>query len=1055
MAPRIFLFLASLLSLGAGAQPTLGPTFNRELEFPNHFLPKNFASLSPSEQATALKESRELLEQAMASIGKRLMVPVAIPGAPKGELQNVRYFDYITEAAKKIDPTARVMPSGGVVRSLLGYLYEEMHNFAELNPDSDPLENLRRIAGETRDIEAIEVRGVGGDFDVLIKSRSEHLGDIKNLVTSITNSAEDSLNARDDDVRGAKRMLFTIGDVKDYESQTQRSTAQGGSTIDFLAFDIEHGRFVEPDGHDYIVDDFLRGTYRYLEPQRGQKRESFEKQVIRGVRPLIELPFLDLDAKSAKQFERELRILIAQLKKDGKLDAKALEQVGKAIRNGRRALGNNRVVRAGSEVEKLIRELSDELAARGLERIPEYVDHAPIGLRDPLKKSELNGFPRELLTPIEDFIAKRSTNGILSHGTPTLDNAMAMMRGGIYYSGGRYGQGTFMQGGGGYAGSSDEAAKHFEKGFTLHLEIRNDPRVNAVIDSPKFQKWIKTHNIEAKAKALNMDTHQYLQRYHGIDFIAKESVLILNTGALDLGDPQTRIATVLNSLKGGDLRGLFGFEKLRAYAIALGIKVPPLKDSEWIHAIEESTKKSELNPLLWFTRNKGEDFFRERPSILQAVAKATKDFKVENNHVATLVDIVTIRKLVRDYGGEVEDVSAQSWKDAFDGMLSNRGNYGYSREIRDAPHWIYAFQGIFEKHPEVLEHFLEHLKGESPGNAGALIAITTRSGALLEDKPALLKELMFMAAKSSVSSTARYFPIPDAMANLAEVLRPVFPRKPKALLEFIEIAAENGRGDALLALDECCRDSISSSAHARKLMGDRLADSLIAENFRSATVLPGRIEALLKKDAERLEHYPEAQSRLRKLVRKAEKLPAPEPYDFSDESKVTYLLSLLEGEDVLGPNPSIQSSITQDLWHRFERLSPSERERYLRVLKLLEKHGHFEALAKLASSFFDIDNNPEIIVALMRIPNEKVHEGLAQRFAQLSEQHKQNRKILDKVYRRLLRSGRAGHEALINAARFRKIDFINQKLDKTPLTGIRSFFCDPMLKKIAQKYRPR
>ncbi len=549
--------------------------FDQQREFPNLFLPEEYRGKSRDEiPKKVLETARENLSKALQSVFERLVVPVVPEGSEI--LVQVRYFPYLRE---KLGAGVKIMPSGGVVRSAIGYLYQELYDGMLKIPPTSPEETLAKIISDKGDIAGYKLRGLGSDFDILMETSTGNFSEAKRQVLKVTHSAESAFGARN--IEGDfKRSLFTVGDVKEYSEQTSRSTSQGGSAIDFLAFDLEKGSFREPPAQLDIVNDLICGLFQYLPPESEGKVEDWTKQTVRGIRPLIELPFLRV--KDERQFRIELERLKIALQKGENISDKAFDQFQKMIRNIRNGGGHNRIYRGKpGSLEALILEVNDLVQAKGKRGIPEYADSFRLEVRDPVAKTELRGIPKELLTPIDKFIETRTTNGTVYHGTPSVDNALAIFRQGYFLSGGHNDQGGSAEGTAIYTGVSPNSAKNFPDGVTIEEKIRRDPRIN-ILDLSKVGDHSAIVAIREKALKDGKNFHQALIREHGIDILLGGANLILNAEIFekthDLGmvlkaftsqfvDPEASLETRLKSYE--------VFIKLYPYAQALGLEDIP------------------------------------------------------------------------------------------------------------------------------------------------------------------------------------------------------------------------------------------------------------------------------------------------------------------------------------------------------------------------------------------------------------------------------------------------------------------------------------------------
>jgi len=510
----------------ANARPAI---FNKGEEFPSFFLPQAYRNV-PADKVPAevVAASRVKMEQALASVFKRLTIPIV----PEGEagVRQVRYFEYVQD---KVGGDVHIMPSGGVVRSSIGYLYNEIYDGMNRVPTLSPEEVLERIINEKADLPGFSIRGIGSDFDVLVKGPDAAVEKAIGIITTITNSAETHYGARESS--GMKRALFTVGDVKKYEEQIGLSTRQGGATVDFLAYDLKEGRVVEPVDHDYIVSDLIRGEYRYIAPSGGETIKDTDKQTIRGVRSLVELPFLTV--RDSTRLKSELQALITKLKKGDRLTSKSIEQFDRIIRNARLGGAHNRIYRGEQgSIESLLLQVNDLIRKNGQHRgIPEFVDSQNIAKRNAITKTELNGVPRELLTPVDRFIDSHTDKGVLYHGTPDLDFSMAIMRGGLFISGGRNSQGTAVMGRGGYSSWIHSVSLGYAggQGLVFHLPVKKSEKLN-ILNLQTHGHHPALQAIRKKAEAEGKDFHEVLAREHGIDIIINHHVLLQNLQAVEL-----------------------------------------------------------------------------------------------------------------------------------------------------------------------------------------------------------------------------------------------------------------------------------------------------------------------------------------------------------------------------------------------------------------------------------------------------------------------------------------------------------------------------------------
>jgi hypothetical protein len=566
------LTLAMIAFASNAATIQSSPYFDIKQEFPNYFIPAAFREGPPESVPPAVvDQSRRQLERALSSIFRRLLVPVV---GSDGKLNNVRYFDFLRG---QVDQRVSVMPSGGVVRSAIGYVYARLYNQLQQDEKQDPLKILEEIAKDLKDIPGYEIRGVGSDFDVLVDGPKDLLAEAIQKIQAITNSAINQFESNGQrTTHVAQRAVFTIGDVKVYGDQITLSTNQGGSTVDFLAFDLTKGVLVEPKNHRYIVDDLIKGTYRYIAPS--EPLRDADKQTLRGLRPLLELPFLRVLDET--RLREELETIKGKIETSGRISEKALLQIEKTIRNARYSGAHNRIFRAApNTLDSLILDINDRLVKRGLPAIPEFADHFNIGLRDPNLKLELNGIDPSLLTPVEQFIDSLPS-GALFHGTASIEQAMSILRKGFFLGGGHNRQGRSIYGTGAYTSPSAQTAEGYagDNGMVLDLHIKRDQRIN-ILDANQLSNHPGLKIIKANADRRKLDFHQVLAREHGIDILVTGHVLILNSDAVDIADG---LETLIRGLyfrmvhsQGKDIAesvtSYLEYQRLFPYAVATGL----------------------------------------------------------------------------------------------------------------------------------------------------------------------------------------------------------------------------------------------------------------------------------------------------------------------------------------------------------------------------------------------------------------------------------------------------------------------------------------------------
>jgi hypothetical protein len=599
-------------------------------EFPNLFLPENLRSETSrqipsraSEMKAALTKSRQATEGALSTIFDRVVIPLRKAGSQDPE--PVRFFEMANKIAREVDPTAKVVPSGGVVRSALGMIYEEMLRGVEAGKSAEAV--LAEIkAGKTKmfnskgDLMAFDLRGVGSDFDLLVQgSTAEKRREISKRIHALFANPKFSAEQKAADTSDFNKAYFTIADVKDLNSQIRRSTQQGGASLDLLYYDLKSGRLVEPEGHAGIVNDFLRGEYRYLPPATGVTREDPASTTMRGARSLVELPFLRIKPRDQERLNDELRKMLRDINFGKYPDEKAIKQILKLQRNARLSQGNNRIERAPSNTTLgLLRSIAEALERKRLEqlikfpteiRIHAYTPRHPLSAERVAKAQKLPAEVRQHLISSEEFLANNSADGFLFHGTSG-DGALSILRGGFrqteYEKGLRRGTYTSNQ-----REVSAAYASRFDPGFLLRLPLRRD-RPFLALSAADLRGKQALARLEAEAKANNMELSDWLSKQYGIDvvlegdktssvvFIVKNTEIIepVNLPMLAqetaqsirkaMDDPNPNIIRLLSDVK--------IMEEGRPMFKAMGVDVGELPTMDAVYKKAESMLPNVTNP---------------------------------------------------------------------------------------------------------------------------------------------------------------------------------------------------------------------------------------------------------------------------------------------------------------------------------------------------------------------------------------------------------------------------------------------------------------------------
>ena len=582
----------------------LAGSFNLTSEFPRLLLPAAWRQREPSAvPRSVLDQQAALLARAVGSRLRRLTVLVSEQDAAGASLapRPVAYFPYLIE--KVGSPDIEILASSGLVRATISGIYDELLSLHAANSNADLNGALESMAADTRDLNPLDIRSLGGDLDVLLRlsdhvpeaDRATLLESAKTRITAITNSVENRYESRDAAANSAgavHRTLFTVGDVKEFRAQLGEAVSSGGSTTDHLAFSFRHNAFVEPPRDmrrvASIVDDLLLGYYEYLPPAPGARTRSPQKQTVRGARPLLELPWLRLKDDRVLRLELEVLLRTVQTEEGRRdFDPKAREQFHKMVRNQRRGGAHNRFYRSPKDsVEGLFLAIADQLkSAPNSPLIPEFADEFPrTGPEAPHKLP----VPTEVLMPFDRFIAEHTENGYLFHGTPEIENSLAILRGGFFLSHDKQGGAYF--GRGVYTSKLQSAAQVYAgaRGMVFRLPVRRDANLRVLeysaYEGSDFQK-----RVEREAAAEGQDPFELLTRRYGIDVIVRHHVLVQNSWTLV---PPQSIRDILLAFMGTVDSGAYpiptrvtSFVALSRYAPLLRLAYPDL--AEELDGVEE------------------------------------------------------------------------------------------------------------------------------------------------------------------------------------------------------------------------------------------------------------------------------------------------------------------------------------------------------------------------------------------------------------------------------------------------------------------------------------
>ncbi len=573
----LILMISSLPAFGVGEIKIDQKSIS---DFPNYF-----SELAQEHSVDPLYVQHKI-EQALHSILKRLKSPYVDGQDSQGNplVKTDGFFEQLLKKAEKHHPGVEVYVSGGVVRSLLGYLYQKVHRAHVKSPLKSSAQITEAVLDriilhsepeqlQCKGIQCLEALGIGSDLDLLLHSPEHEVSEaLQKEVVDFINSTETAANLRE--VQSSlKRAVVPVGDVKDYQRQMTRTTRQGGSVLDWLAFRVTQepslAHMKMPAGYPDIFQKFIEGEYAYLKPKEEDSATASSKQTIRGLRPLLEIPFLKLSESGKQQMIRELTSVLAQFQQGHDLSDDAYEQFKKMIRNARFEGAHNRFCPIDSqsdcEIERLVDQLSKLFQRKHASSHPERRLLIPkfIVNRD-LKTREVTldrcGFEKSgLLMNREEFIRQYTDRGQLYHGTPLVENVLLMIRNGLMLSDTDCGYGSSAYGRGCYTTRMRPEAVPYakEEGAVLELSLKSQifPRI---LDWKNVKMHAVIKALEKQTGKSDLQLFSYLVEHCDIDIIVNEHVLIQNLGVLQLPkkteDLIQAFATQVQKIASMDLR---------------------------------------------------------------------------------------------------------------------------------------------------------------------------------------------------------------------------------------------------------------------------------------------------------------------------------------------------------------------------------------------------------------------------------------------------------------------------------------------------------------------
>lgn len=449
------------------------------------------------------KESHSFVTQSF----QRILGSLQVPHVDNNQIVSDGFFQKIHSLVQNMAPNSKVYISGGVVRSILGYLNKKLYNADQKHQQSDVMQYVQDHLlfdrkGQSKNLNPLRVLGIGSDLDILIDF-DQSIDETKkqaiiDAVTKFMNSAEEHLGLRDNHAQ-LKKILVPVADVKEYNEQINRTTEQGGSSLDWLAYSLRENQFRHPEKHPDILENFFKGELNYIKGENPK-----DKQTIRGLRALLEIPFLKLTPEGQKTLLEELS-KIKDLSKDAK------KQIQKMVRNARLWGGDNRL-RGSSKwkpIDGEISELLSQILSQHNAQTPDKKDHVHIPEFLPkhfIEQRKEDSKLLNILMPFDEF-QKSLQDGFIHHGTKDLVNVVNMFRNGFVNSTGRDNT-TAAYGSGFYTTNNKSTAESYGVGgAVLSFAVKKDAKILALhkSEAQAFMEQNKEFQQSVKSGTLLQD----------------------------------------------------------------------------------------------------------------------------------------------------------------------------------------------------------------------------------------------------------------------------------------------------------------------------------------------------------------------------------------------------------------------------------------------------------------------------------------------------------------------------------------------------------------------
>lgn len=471
--------------------------------FPNYF-----AELAPT-------EAEVFVSKAVSSLFKRIQVP----HVQAGRIVLEQFFERLEYQVHEKDPDAQILISGEGAQNLLAYLYRVIHQ-AKLKDPKVPIKAILSGIINAKDPIDLSPFGVATQLKVLIvpsekgkRIEEQIIYETKEFIESVRISVQRTGQFSTFSYKSKKYPIVSMLDVVDYEKEMSALVSLGGSTLDWLSFQVPNGKIVLPKRAQSIIEEMLGGHYQYFPPTDLKKVKDYDRQVIRAVAPLVQLPFLRLADSSKKELEKSFQQMSQKIRKGDVLSSSAFRELGNIIQNAQFLGTQDKLQLSSDDLDRLVVQffMASARENRLQSWIPEFTFRADSKLTE---GKDLCGLEESrFLVNTDDFFNNYTAQGIVFRNDLSTESILSFFRKALI-------------------NGENNAIASFKQNF-IELKIKKGIPLR-ILDWEKvknFQK-LRQARVDSDHKKINFFTH--FAKSCGIDVIVNDrSAFIQNVGVVD------------------------------------------------------------------------------------------------------------------------------------------------------------------------------------------------------------------------------------------------------------------------------------------------------------------------------------------------------------------------------------------------------------------------------------------------------------------------------------------------------------------------------------------